>query len=267
MRKALLLSGLQRNFLPFVKNQLELLINGNNFDIFISTSSENTHRCSDENGRITYKDSLPINSDHQYFKQLYGESVKEIIIDDGSLYDKFREENNIPSISKFHEGLIKSYLKVHLGIKLIEKYETENNIKYDFIIRARLDCFLLGKLDFNHIFGTLRYNEFIFNESSQNHKDDSCFICYRDHLHIFRDFVFHVVKKAVDIFTFNSPEEINIEITLFNYCWEKGFFFTFNQNIICRIGCPSDLKYKNVPFFQKEDINNLSSREYPIDYD
>jgi len=222
MRKALLLSGLQRNFLPFVKNQLELLIKGNDFDIFISTSCENNNRCSDQNGRITYKDSTPIETNQDYFKELYGDYIKDIVIDDGSLYEKFKEENNIPDITKFHEGLIKSYLKVYLGIKMIEKYEIENKIRYDFIVRARLDCFLIEKLNINQILSSLRYNELIFSENERGHKDDSCFFCNRDHVHIFRDFVFHVVKKANNIFTLGSSEEIKIEITLFDYCWERG---------------------------------------------
>ena len=44
MRKCILLTGLQRNFEPFIENQLNLVINKYNLDVFIFTSDLNSYR-------------------------------------------------------------------------------------------------------------------------------------------------------------------------------------------------------------------------------
>ena len=44
MKICILLSGLQRNFEPFIENQLKFVINKYNLDVFIFTSDENLYR-------------------------------------------------------------------------------------------------------------------------------------------------------------------------------------------------------------------------------
>ena len=70
MKIALLLTGLQRNFEPFIKNQLELLIKNNNCDLFIFTSDKMCNRTRIDN-EISYIETQKNDNNILFFKTMF----------------------------------------------------------------------------------------------------------------------------------------------------------------------------------------------------
>jgi hypothetical protein len=257
LKFAILLSGLQRNFKPFIKNQLECLIKANNCDVFIFTSNDNLNRYI-ENSTIMYSENAKYNRDKDYFYQAYGKNLKDIYIDfDEYRFNKFRNEWFKDCSNNFHLNLIKAYFKVFSVIKMMENFESENNIKYDGIFRARLDSFFLQKialekLDLKNIYCS------IANDSG--HKDDAGVFIDRKFLHFLKTFVFELIEKR------NQKSNIIVEHQLFSHL-TKISKIEFIPNFINRIGCPVNLKYQEVPFLIKNDFNELTSLECKLNWD
>jgi hypothetical protein len=259
MRNALLLSGLQRNFEPFIENQKKLLIEGNDFDIFIFTSSINSNRTYND-GVISYIDKEDFNTAEKFFYEKYGENLKGIFIDQrGEVFNDYCKLNNIPE-RKFHKGLLGSYFHVNRGLELIRKYEEENNIEYNLIARARLDCFLLHKFDINNLIS--EKNQVILSESG-GHTDDSCLVFCRENMQTISDFFPHLVEKIKKLSDDDKPV---IEEELLSYILSCGLNPIAEHDMICRIGCPI-INFREVPYFNKEDLSKLSSLEYKIYYE
>lgn len=276
MKKALLLSGLQRNFMPFISNQRELLINKNEFDIFIYTSSENNNRkFNDITRKYEYIEKNNVNNDINLFFEKYSKKLKNIIIDNGEYFREFTEHNKLNELHNFHKGLINSYFKVYSGLKMIEEYEKNNNIKYDIIMRARLDSFLLNDVVINDIKDNKMIiehnnNDFEFTNNSiilsrsNNHIDDSCFIIFRNNINIMKNFVFFLIDniKSHENISINS---FVIEDCLIKYIDNANLNKILINNFICRIGCPI-ICFQNVKYFEKDDMQNIFSYEYQLSY-
>jgi hypothetical protein len=257
LKFAILLSGLQRNFEPFIKNQLECLIKVNNCDVFIFTSNDNLSRYA-ENSTIMYSENEKYNRDKDYFYQAYGENLKDIYIDfDESHFNKFRNKYFEDCGNNFHLNLIKAYFKVFSAIKMMENYESKNNIKYDGVFRARLDSFFLQKIalekfELNNIYCS------IANDSG--HKDDAGVFIDRKNLYYLKTFVFELIKKR------NQKTNIIVEHQLFSHLI-KISKIEFIPNFINRIGCPANLKYQEVPFLNRKGFNDLTSLECKLEWD
>jgi hypothetical protein len=71
MKICILLSGLQRNFEPFIENQLNLVINAYYLDVFIFTSNQNALRFYDNNGVIDYVKKEDCANDEAFFESKY----------------------------------------------------------------------------------------------------------------------------------------------------------------------------------------------------
>ena len=255
MKIALLLTGLQRNFEPFIKNQLELLIKNNNCDLFIFTSDKMCNRTRIDNV-ISYIETQKNDNNILFFQKNYKDYLKNIIIDYNDklfieYFSKFSE------MKKFHKNLLQSYFKVTRGLELIKEYEKLNSIKYDIIIRGRLDGFLLNDLSIK----TLNINEDeIYMSKSSNHLDDSILIFNRKNLKIVKDFLSHLESKVY------QDNNIGIEALLIGWLRNNQLNVKFKTNLLCRVGCPNNLLFRSVPFFNKNDISKLKSYEYNIQY-
>jgi hypothetical protein len=254
--KALLLTGLQRNWLPFIENQTQLLIKDNNFDVFVFTSTENQYRHRDaKNNIIDYESAEPFRNVESLFYDKYI-NLKDVIIDDGSLFSEFSNNYIKGETKNFHLGLIKSYFKIYKGIEMIEKYEEKEGIKYDEILRVRMDCFLLKPFTLKNIERDAIY----FSKSNEGHKDDAGFLVKRERVNILKDFVFKLIENK------DQHDNIQVENMLFDHCQCNGLKVYFDENMINRVGCPTRILFKDVPFFKKEFIDSLNSLEYEIKY-
>jgi hypothetical protein len=259
MKTALLLSGLQRNHFPFVQNQLNMLINHTNFDIFICTSNENNHRvCSNENKDIRYVQANEFANDDKYFFDLYGDKLKSVSITNETLFANFKSTYIKAPITNFHNGIISSYFKIYSGLQMIEDYELTNDIKYDNIIRMRMDGFLLSKFDVN-LLSNLKNNQLIASKSNQKHEDDSCFIVKCELMPVIKDFLFALIDEAII-----CASNIVVEQSFFKYCRLHDIEITFITNLICRIGVLSN--YNIIPYLSYTNFLQLKSLEYPLHF-
>jgi len=257
MKYAILLTGLQRNHKPFINNQKECLINDNNCDVFIYTSNDSFNRYVDKT-EIKYVENKKYNNEEDYFLTAYGEKLKDIYIDyDENRYDAFRSKYFSDCRNDFNINLIKAYFKVFSAIDIMEQYETENNIKYDGVFRARLDSFFLRKIDLtkydlNDTYCTIAHDTY--------HKDDAGIFMDRKKLQYLKSFVFELIEKR------NQEINIKVEEELFSYI-KRHSTIKYIPNFINRVGCPPTLKYNEVPYLSKIDFDELSSLEYDIHWD
>jgi hypothetical protein len=231
MKICILLSGLQRNFEPFIQNQLNLVINAYELDVFIFTSNQNAlrHWIGDV---IDYVKKENYVNDEAFFKSKY-KNLKGIHIDrDDCKFNEFIKQNNITKHRNHTLNMINSYFKINECIKLMEEYETNNDFKYDLVIRCRLDFFAyddflnLHNINVNVIYLPIcKYN---------NHKDDSGFIMNRNCIEYFKNFINVIIE-------FNDQHNyIYIEDQLIDYL-QKKYELCFTTQFAYRIGTNGNL--------------------------
>jgi hypothetical protein len=260
MKTAILLSGLQRNFEPFIMNQLECVIKRFNCDVFMFTSNENNNRYVNrvnDKFDINYKIEKDIDNDSIFFYNKYGDNLKDICIDnDNKLFNEFISSYDFSNTINFHKNLISAYFKVHKCVELMENYETKNNIRYDRVIRARLDFFVDNKIrdDINllDVRNTVYGSKFI-----SNHEDDCFFVMNRENINLFKNFVFKLIEIR------DRNECISVESELKN-CISSKTNLEFLYNLGKRIS--SKIYFRDIPYFNEEDITKLKSLEYKIVY-
>jgi len=250
MKICILLSGLQRNFEPFIENQINLVINKYNLDVFIYTCDENVVRFSNEE-TIDYIKKENYNNDENFFKNKY-KNLKSIFIDYNNLkFNEFIDKNNIVKHKNHTVNMIISYFKINECIKLMEDYEVINNIKYDIVMRCRLDFFA-----FNNFLNPYEVNtNIIYLPISyyNNHKDDGGFIMSRNNIDYFKNFIYEIINYNDEFYT------INIEHELIYYL-EKHFEVYFTSDFCYRIGV--GCKINEIPFINNNFKDNLYSIEY-----
>lgn len=255
MRKCILLTGLQRNFEPFIENQLNLVINKYNLDVFIFTSDLNSYRYR-AGGNIDYIIKENYNNNENLFKSKY-KNLKDIGIDfNDTKFKNFINKNSIKKCRNHTVNMISSYFKVTECIKLMEKYEKENEFKYDIILRCRLDFFTFYNFfDINN----MEKNKIYFPISKFNrHKDDSGILLHRDYLHLLKNFINVIINYD------DKNKFICIESELFNH-FKKNCIIEFIDNLSYRIGVGSKLSI--IPYVNKCDKNKFFSLEYPQEID
>jgi hypothetical protein len=141
---------------------------------------------------------------------------------------------------------------------MIEDYELTNDIKYDNIIRMRMDGFLLSKFDVN-LLSNLKNNQLIASKSNQKHEDDSCFIVMYELMPVIKDFLFALIDEAII-----CASNIVVEQSFFKYCRLHDIEITFITNLICRIGVLSN--YNIIPYLSYTNFLQLKSLEYPLHF-
>ena len=258
MKVALLLSGLQRNFQPFINNHIEKIIKRYNCDLFVFNLNKNNNRYISE-GKISYKINDNFDNDISYFQEKYKEFLKDIYIDnDNKLFEEFKKKNiNIKEENNnFTLNLISQYFKIHSCLNLMEKYEKKNNFKYDIIFRMRLDGFTAKNyLEYN--LNNFNFeNNCYMSKAISGWKDDSCLIISRKYSFLLEKFVFELIKYV-------NGERICVEEELFKFISKNSLNIIFINNLICRVGT-IERGYCNIPFLKLKDFENLKSLEYKI---
>lgn len=248
MKICILLSGLQRNFEPFVENQLNIVINAYDLDVFIFTSNQNALRycIGDE---IDYVKKENYVNDAEFFKSKY-KNLKGIHIDqDDCKFNEFIKQNNVTKHRNHTLNMINSYFKINECIKLMEHHENENNFKYELVIRCRLDFFayadFLNPHNVNDNVIYLPISKYV------DHKDDSGFIMNRNCIEYFKQFINVIIE-------FNDQSDyIYIEDQLIDYL-QKQYELCFTPQFAYRIGTNGDLH--EIPFLN--ETHKLDSIEY-----
>lgn len=157
---ALCISGLPRCFEQTYKNNLKYLIEPNNCDIFIYTSDFINQRRNLEprlepiEGSIFYTRNENKITDINYrvnkellekkLVSLYNDRIKQIFIEEETR--KNNEDVGLnscriadPKQRKPWTWIKKTFEKTYKCQKLLENYCSKNNIKYDIVIRSRMD--------------------------------------------------------------------------------------------------------------------------------
>lgn len=249
MKICILLSGLQRNFEPFVENQLNLVINAYDLDVFIFTSNQNALRFHDNSGVIDYVKKENYTNDEAFFKSKY-KNLKGIHIDQYDCkFNEFVTKNNITKHRNHTLNMINSYFKINECIKLMEHHETNNNFKYELVIRCRLDFFAYDDFLNPH---NINNNVIYLPISKYNkHKDDSGFIMNRNCIEYFKKFINVIIE-------FNDQSDyIIIEVQLIDYL-QKQCELYFTTQFAYRIGTNGNLH--EIPFLN--ETHKLDSIEY-----
>lgn len=255
MKIGLILSGLQRNFEPFIENQKKCIIEPYNMDVFIYTSNINNNRYIDNN-EILYKGKNFFENNEEFFFNKYGTYLKDIYIDyQNKKFNELINNYDISETKSFHINLIQAYFKIYSCIELLEAYEKKKNFKYDIILRGRLDCFVdlnfekynINKLDSSKIYLT----------ESNNHKDDCCILFKRDKLEYIKSFIFYVISIR------NNEINIHIEKELLDFI-KKKYILEFLENYMYRIGTyNTNSSLLRIPHFNHK-LADLYSLEYQI---
>jgi len=252
MRACILLSGLQRNFKPFIENQLRCVIDKYKLDVFIYTSDENVLRYSSPDyNTIDYKTAKSFDTNCGFFENTYS-SLKGIYIDhDNDRFTKYLKQHNIQKHRNHTTNMISSYFKINECISLMEQYETQQGFQYDIVMRCRLDFYSCDD-DFVNPFQLNLDNNIYFPISRfNNHKDDGGFIMNRGCIDYFKDFI-HVVINFED-----NNKYIIIEEQLDNYIKRKNNI-VYIPNFAYRIGV--GCRPSTIPYIR--NIELLNSLEY-----
>lgn len=249
MKLCILLSGLQRNFEPFIENQLNYVINKYNLDVFIFTSDENKNRYN--SSCIDYITRQKYDNDIQFFYNKY-KNLKKIYIDnDNNKFNDFILKNNIKKNRNHTLNMISSYFKFNECIKLMEDYENDNNFKYDLVLRCRLDFFAFDNfININNVDKNIIY----LPVSKYNcHHDDSGILMNRHCI--------DYVKEFINIpITFNDDNDyICIETEFHNYL-QKNYKICFIDNLSYRIGV--GCMVSNIPYYNNSCKDKLFTLEY-----
>lgn len=254
MKACILLSGLQRNFKPFIENQLRCVINKYKLDVFIYTSDENVLRYSaSDNSVIDYKTSQSFETDEDFFRNAYSSSLKGIYIDhNNEQFTEFLREHNVTKHRNHTVNMISSYFKINGCISLMELYEKQHGFRYDIVMRCRLDFYACDD-DFINPY-QINPNTVYFPVSRFNrHKDDGGFIIKRAFIDDCKDFI-NVIIGFDD-----RTRYIIIEEQLYHYMKSKHNI-AYIPNFAYRIGLgcrPSTIPYiRNLELLESLEYHN-----------
>ena len=256
MKIALLLSGLQRNNKPFIQNQLNCLIKKNNCDVFIFTSDENNNR-NFYNNEIIHTQRRRFKKNEKYYIKKYGKYLKKIIIDYGNIkFKNYVSQHFNKTGNTFHHNLLSTYFKIKSVIEMMEKYELENLIKYDMVVMARLDIFMLKPIYLNKLNNNNGYLSIDYNSG---YIDDVGVVVNRENLKYIKSFI-EIIKNKYYVI-----DNIEVEHELYKYL-ANNINIKFIHNLFNRVGFPISLRYNTVPFLAKSSFRDLTSKEYSLSW-
>ena len=226
MNTALCISGHIRNVHHNIENQNKCLIEPNDCDVFVYTSTMNTQVLGPgtnikRRNVYMHKDVTGLAYDQKHSKgrglkyvlkedyvkkeveQAYGERLKELVVQDQTEWDK----QNLPQMYinskqkhvKWEYYRLRGYKKVQKCNILRKEYEAKNNINYDFVIRSRTDIQFNRKINIEEHIRKVPYSklqETVFIPGGW--ADPRGFT--KNKIGIFADFAFGV-PSVMDIFS------------------------------------------------------------------
>jgi|APSaa5957512535_1039671.scaffolds.fasta_scaffold47833_2 hypothetical protein len=256
MRFALLLSGLQRNNKPFIENQLNCIIKNNDCDVFIFTSDENNNRHFNNN-QIIHSQSRRFKQNGEYYKKKYGKYLKKVTIDyENNLFNKYVSKYFKKTGNTFHHNLLSANFKIKSVIEMMEKHELDNLIKYDVVVRARLDYFMLKPINLKKLNSKYGY---LSIDYKSGHIDDVGIIVNRQNLKYLKSFIEIIKNKYYEI------DNMFVEQELYKHL-ENNINIKTIKNLFSRVGFPLTLRYNLVPFLTKSSFRELTSKEYYLSW-
>lgn len=144
---AVLISGQMRHFEVVCESYLS---NFKNCKIFIYTSKCNILKLSYHKNFVSVKSKDDVSNDISRCFEGYDVAVK-FVEDNKELHEKlfndrmgeFETEDKI----QYNISMIDQFLRVNLCFEMIKKYEQDNGMKFDFIIKLRPDSVFIGNLN------------------------------------------------------------------------------------------------------------------------
>jgi hypothetical protein len=152
-RIAILYYGHVRNNDELYKEHLEKIIDKNNCDLFIYTSRY----------KSSYYNLLPEVITKNELHERFGDRIKVLEMYENNLDDMIEckkwmkekkdyfEKNKNNQKAEPHTRCLNWVYKQKKAFELMEKYETDNNIKYDLIVTFRPDLNIVENIDFSGI--------------------------------------------------------------------------------------------------------------------
>ena len=234
MKIAVLYTGELRTYESTVKLFKKNLLLNDNYHVFavIQSDEQNNYKnVLEDNIGDNLKKLINLNKNDDTWIILREELLGKLNIDD-SWKNYLR-----------NSGSMIEYYQMHLAYKLMDSYETENNIKYDYVIRFRTDtvlkdsiCFdwmnytddkirdilykIKNKFNFNNIISNEVLNIFMnvfYNEKRIYYSNN-----YPDNI---------ITSKIFDILLMNEDENKFIN-DLNNYIKSEKFIISFRVNVI-----------------------------------
>lgn len=274
MKFALLLTGLQRNSSHFVANIRSCLIDSNNCDVFIYTSDGNVQReICDNEIKVVEKGAEPNFLDANQIKDVYGPSVREVIVDYGD-----KEMSNFMNyvfpgdhdsvVMESHNGrnmnvlqtsrnVISQFFKVRQAMLMVQNYEKEQGFKYDYILRLRMDSFFPTRVDLGTLVNTIDLTNAVFCPrlpfSYFHNNCDSLVLAKRDNAYLLRDFVLHYALKR------HYPRVAIPEKELYEYFVSNGMSVVLGPKFSYRPGTFSG-PMSTIPLMRNDSVNELNKR-------
>ena len=133
----------------------------------------------------------------------------------------------------------------------MEEYETNNNFKYELVIRCRLDFFAYD--DFLNPHNVNNNVIYLPISKYNNHKDDSGFIMNRNCIEYFKNFINVIIE-------FNDQSNyFYIEDQLIAYL-QTEYQLCFTPQFAYRLGTSGHLH--EIPFFSETHKHNMDSIEH-----
>ena len=241
---AILYTGESRTIettIQYFKNNVLL---NNNYHVFALVQSDN------------------IDYHHQIIMNAIGSHIKNLQWFDKNdqtwlqIREDLLQKINIPENWKNYlnnSGSMIEYYQMYLAYQALEKYETENNIKYDFVLRMRTDVILKDTIDFDAIFektyvkNTLYKIKDFLNENT---------IISEKVLHLFMN-SFYIEKrylyKNMDLTKMIITQDLNTLLEISNeetFIDELVYYLKFGKYMVC-------LRSNIIYFLRRELMNDI----------
>lgn len=219
MKIAILLCGNIRSW-EKTKESFDNFFKNIKYDLFISTYNKQFEY------HPYYLERNPDFKDNFFnentIKKMFHNIAKDIIITDYIENDKFIEQERTkmnPDMKDYFHGF-SQFNNIKKGIEIMEKFEKENNFKYDIVIKTRFDLLYNNPLTF-----TINNNEILI-DTNNTFPNDWLFIIERNKINDFVNFLINeyyelkyktsTLKPPHGIFE-NSCRHNNLKIKPNNY--------------------------------------------------
>jgi len=162
MRIAVIYTGATRTIESTIQHFKKNVLLNDNYHVFSVVQSDN------------------INHHNHLIRETIGDNLKSIEWFDKDNIDwiKIRDEllNNMNISERWKHylrtsGSMIEYYQLYLAYQIMELYETENNIKYDFVLRFRTDTVLKDMIRFETIFEKEYITNFVHKIKNELHID------------------------------------------------------------------------------------------------
>lgn len=161
MKVAILITGQLRDYRINCLNHIKHIIEPNNADVFIYACNKNTMHTTGPNITQNYKITTAYAKEQieEEVKIIYGDHLKGVAINENEELD----DSNFGTLGYFKKRMNNQMTNIRKGFLMSQEYATQNNFKYDVIVRCRPDNSMfpfesdLSKIQIkqNHVYTTI----------------------------------------------------------------------------------------------------------------